>query len=97
MIWKTTAEDTPVDVDVLGNDTDPTVRATVPASVNVTSGPAHGGVGHPATGVVTYTPRPTTTVTMRSPTRFARLDRRVRHGGGRPDRHTGSRPARGQR
>ena len=53
-----TAEDTPVNVDVLANDHDPDGWADLdPASVSVTSGPGDGQTSiNPATGVVTYTP-----------------------------------------
>ncbi|MCE2712966.1 MAG: Ig-like domain-containing protein, partial [Cryomorphaceae bacterium] len=54
----TTDEDTPVVIDVVGNDTDSdgTIDAT---SVNVLSGPTNGSVTiDPITGDVTYTPDP---------------------------------------
>jgi uncharacterized repeat protein (TIGR01451 family) len=53
-----TDEDTPVEVDVLANDSDPDGWADLdPASVHVTGGPSHGQISvNPANGVVTYTP-----------------------------------------
>ena len=54
----TTDEDTPVDIDVLANDNDPDGTLD-PASVAITSLPAHGTVSvDPSTGVITYTPDP---------------------------------------
>ncbi len=51
-----TAEDTPVTVDVLANDVDQDANLD-PASVGVTSGPAHGSVSIlPATGSIRYQP-----------------------------------------
>jgi large repetitive protein len=54
----TVAEDDPVVIDVLGNDSDPDGNID-PTSVTVTSGPSHGSVAvDPSTGLVTYTPHP---------------------------------------
>src|SRR5262249_46563971 len=51
----TTIGTTPVAINVLANDTDPT-GFLVPGSVTVTSGPSHGSVTvNPTTGQVTYT------------------------------------------
>jgi len=49
---------TPVDINVLNNDTDPDGDID-PSSVQVIDGPDHGSVDvDPSTGVVTYTPNP---------------------------------------
>src|SRR5262249_32607816 len=56
--FATTPAGTPVTVDVLANDTDPDGNNQIsPASVAVTTQPAHGSVAvDPATGQTTYTP-----------------------------------------
>ncbi|WP_374663339.1 tandem-95 repeat protein [Ramlibacter sp.] len=51
----TTAEDTPLVIDALGNDIDATQPGNVPAIV---SGPAHGIVSVNTDGTFTYTPNP---------------------------------------
>jgi uncharacterized repeat protein (TIGR01451 family) len=54
----TVSEGGSVDIDVLGNDTDPDGNLD-PASVTVTAGPANGSVSvDPSTGEITYTPDP---------------------------------------
>lgn len=50
----TTAEDTPVEIAVLANDSDD--AGLDPATVVIVTGPANGTVSVSATGVVTYTP-----------------------------------------
>jgi hypothetical protein len=53
----TTLEETPVTIDVLANDTDPSGATILPSSVTVTTQPAHGSVSvDPSTGNVLYTP-----------------------------------------
>ena len=53
----TTLEETPVTIDVLANDTDPSGATIIPSSVTITTQPAHGTVSvDPATGNVLYTP-----------------------------------------
>ncbi|MCG9911084.1 MAG: Ig-like domain-containing protein, partial [Flavobacteriales bacterium] len=53
-----TNEDTPVTVNVLGNDTD-LDGSLVPASVAIASAPTNGSVSvNPVTGAITYTPNP---------------------------------------
>lgn len=52
----TTFQDTPVDITVLGNDTDPENSFNV-SSINVTSQPTNGTLSiNTTTGVITYTP-----------------------------------------
>ena len=54
----TTPEDTPITIDILGNDSDPDGNLD-PTSVSITAGPLYGTVAiDPATGEVTYTPDP---------------------------------------
>jgi len=54
----TTSVDTPVDIDVLANDSDPD-GVVDPTSVTITQDPTNGSVSiDPVTGVVTYTPDP---------------------------------------
>jgi len=53
----TTAEDVPVAIAVLANDSDPEDGTLVPASVVLLTTPAHGSaLVNPGTGVITYTP-----------------------------------------
>ena len=53
----TTLEETPVTIDVLANDTDPSGATIIPSSVTVTTQPAHGVVSvDPSTGNVLYSP-----------------------------------------
>ena len=53
----TTLEETPVTIDVLANDTDPSGATILPSSVTITTQPAHGTVSvDPSTGNVLYTP-----------------------------------------
>ncbi len=53
----TTAEETPVTIDVLANDTDPSGATIIPSSVTITTQPAHGTVSvDPSTGNVLYSP-----------------------------------------
>jgi hypothetical protein len=52
----TTLQDTPVDIDVTGNDTDPENNIDIP-SITVTVQPSNGSVSvNTSTGVITYTP-----------------------------------------
>ncbi len=54
----TTAEDTPVAITILANDSDVDGNLD-PTTVTITTGPAHGTVAvNPTTGVVIYTPAP---------------------------------------
>ncbi len=53
----TTLEETPVSIDVLANDTDPSGATILPSSVTISTQPAHGMVSvDSATGEVQYTP-----------------------------------------
>ncbi|MEM6356726.1 MAG: Ig-like domain-containing protein, partial [Pseudomonadota bacterium] len=53
-----TDAETPVDITVLANDSDPDGTPLDPTSVTVVSGPGGGGVVIGANGVITYTPDP---------------------------------------
>jgi gliding motility-associated-like protein len=53
----TTNEDTPIAINILGNDTD-VDGAIIPANVNVLLLPKHGTISKDNAGVITYTPNP---------------------------------------
>lgn len=52
----TTSEDTPVTINVLANDSDPDGDALDPATLRISSAPAHGAATVNGDGTVTYTP-----------------------------------------
>jgi uncharacterized repeat protein (TIGR01451 family)/gliding motility-associated-like protein len=59
----TTVENTPINIDILNNDSDPDGNLD-PTSVSIISGPSNGTVSiNPVTGATTYTPNPSFTGT----------------------------------